>query len=208
MNYSELCTAVQATVENTFEPDQLAWFCEQTEQRVYNAVQIPALRRNMVGTLSADNQYLTTPPDFLYPYSLAVVADGAHQFLLNKDVSYVREAFPYPTATGVPRCYAMFDDNTVILGPTPDDAYQVEMHFGYYPESIVSASTSWLGDNFDSVLLNGMLVEAARFLRLEQETVAQYDKMFADSMGLLKQLGDGKLRQDSYRSGQVRVPVR
>jgi hypothetical protein len=208
MNYAQLTAAVQDTVENSFTEEQLAWFCDQTEQKVYNVVQIPALRRNMVGNVSANVPYLSTPPDFLYPYSLSV-NDGTQQiFLINKDTNYVQEAFPFPGATGAPRVYAIFDHNTLLLGPTPDAPYEVQMTFGYYPESIVTAGTSWLGDNFDSVLLNGMLVEAARFLRLEDPTVALYAKMFMDSIELLKQLGDGKLRQDSYRSGQVRVPVR
>jgi hypothetical protein len=208
MNYTALCNAVQDAVENTFTAEQLAWFCTQTEQKVFNTVQLPAARKNMTGTLTANNPYLTTPPGFLFVYSLDVTVAGQRQFLLDKDVNYMREAYPSPTSTGVPRFYAVFDGNTLIMAPTPDQTYTVEMHFGAYPESISTANTSWLGDNFDSVLLNGMLVEAARFLRFEQETVAQYDKMFTESLGLLKQLGDGKLRQDSYRSGQVRVPVR
>jgi hypothetical protein len=208
MNYSDLVTAVQDTVENSFTAEQLAWFCTQTEQKVFNTVQLPAARRNMTGTLTANNPYLTTPPGFLFVYSINVTTGAGVQFLLDKDVNYIREAYSNPVSTGVPKFYAIFDNNTLLIAPTPDQTYTVEMHFGAYPESISTAGTSWLGDNFDSVLLNGMLVEAARFLRLEQETVAQYDKMFTESLGLLKQLGDGKLRQDSYRSGQVRVPVR
>ena len=207
MNYAQLTAAVEDAVENSFTAEQLAWFCEQVEQKVYNAVQIPALRKNMVGNVSAAVPFLSTPPDFLYVYSLSV-NDGARQhFLLNKDTNYIQEAYPVPTQ-GLPRVYGIFDANTLILGPTPDAPYEVQMTFGYYPESIVTAGTSWLGDNFDSVLLNGMLIEAGRFLRLEDNTMALYTKMFDESMMLLKQLGDGKLRQDSYRSGQVRVPVR
>lgn len=195
-------------MENSFTPEQLAWFCEQVEQRVYNTVQIPALRKNMVGNVSANVPYLSTPPDFLYVYSLSI-NDGVRQsFLLNKDTNYIQEAYPFPGGTGLPRVYGQFDANTLILGPTPDAPYAVQMTFGYYPESIVTAGTSWLSDNFDSVLLNGMLIEAARFLRLEDNTMAQYNKLYMESLELLKQLGDGKLRQDSYRSGQARVPVR
>ena len=208
MNYAQLCSAVQDTVENSFTAEQLAWFCDQTEQKVYNAVQIPALRRNMVGNVSANVQFLSTPPDFLYAYSLSVTDGTRVHYMLNKDTNYIQEAYPFPTDRGLPKYYAQFDANTLLLGPTPDQPYEVEMTFGYYPESIVTAGTTWLGDNFDSVLLNGMLIEAARFLRLEDNTVALYTKMFGESMDLLKQLGDGKLRQDSYRSGQVRVPVR
>lgn len=208
MNYAELTAAVQDTTENTFTADQLALFAEQTEQKIYNAVQIPALRKNMTGNVSAGVPYLSTPPDFLYVYSLAVkLGNGSYEYLINKDVNYIRQAFPVPASQGVPRVYGQFDDNTLIIGPSPDVPYEVEMHFGYYPESIVTAGTSWLGDNMDSVLLNGMLVEAARFMKSDQDTVALYGQMFTESVGLLKMLGDGKLRQDAYRSGQVRVPV-
>jgi hypothetical protein len=208
MNYTELTAAVQDTTENTFTADQLALFAQQTEQKVYNAVQIPALRKNMTGNVSVGVPYLSTPPDFLYVYSLAVKAsNGAYEYLINKDVNYIRQAFPVPVTQGLPRVYGQFDDNTLIIGPTPNAAYEVEMHFGYYPESIVTAGTSWLGDNMDSVLLNGMLVEAARFMKSDQDTVVLYGQMFTESVALLKQLGDGKLRQDAYRSGQVRIPV-
>jgi hypothetical protein len=208
MNYAELTARTQDIVENSFTADQLALFCRQTEQKVYNAVQIPALRRSMTGNVSADNPYLSTPPDFLYPYSLFINSGTQQFFLVNKDANYIQEAYPFPAARGLPRVYAIFDKDTLLLGPTPDASYPVQMTFGYYPESIVTAGTSWLGDNFDSVLLNGMLIEAGRFLRLEDNTMALYTKLFDESMSLLKQLGDGKLRQDGYRTGQVRVPVR
>ena len=209
MNYTELCAAVVSTTAQTFAPEDLARFCEQTEQKVYNSVQIAELRKNMLGSLSTGNPYLSAPPDFLYPYSLAVkLPDGSYEYLLNKDVNYVRAAYPDPAATGVPKCYALFDADTMLLGPSPSSNYVVEMHYGYYPVSIVTAGTSWLGDNFDSVLLNGMLCEAARFMKEEADIVALYDKMFVDSVALLKQLGDAKQRQDAYRSGQVRLPVR
>jgi hypothetical protein len=208
MNYAELIAAVEDTTENTFTADQLALFAQQTEQKIYNAVQIPALRKNMVGNVSQGVPYLSTPPDFLYVYSLAVIgSDGAYEYLINKDVNYIRQAYPFPASQGFPKVYGQFDDNTLIVGPTPDAPYAVEMHFGYYPESIVTAGTSWLGDNMDSALLNGMLVEAARFMKSDQDIVALYGQMFTESVGLLKMLGDGKLRQDAYRSGQVRVPV-
>jgi hypothetical protein len=208
MNYAELCAAVESTVENTFTPEQLELFCRQTEQKVYNAVQIPALRKNSIGQLTLNNSYLTLPPDFLYVYSLAVIGtSGNYEFLLNKDVNYIREAYPYPGTTGVPKVYGQFDADSLILGPTPDDTYDVELHYGHYPESIVTAGNTWLGDNFDSVLYNGMLTEAARFMKAEEDIVALYNKMFIDALALLKQLGDGKLRRDSYRSGQTRVNV-
>jgi len=206
--YAELTARLQDTVENSFTADQLAFFFEQAEKKIYQAVQIPALRRNQTANLTANNKYLTLPGDFLYVYSLAVVdAGGAYNFLIDKDVNYIREAYPVPTATGTPKFYAIFDKDTLILGPTPGAALEVELHYGYYPESIVTAGTTWLSENFDPALLNGALMEAARFLKFEQDMVSLYDKMFGESLIQLKMFGDGKLRQDSYRSGQVRVPV-
>jgi hypothetical protein len=183
-------------------------FTQQAEQKIYNTVQIPALRRNVTGTLSADNKYLSTPSDFLWSYSLAVVdGSGNYHFLLNKDVNFMREAYPNPTDTGLPKHYAYFDDNTFIVGPTPDSSYSSELHYGYYPQSIVTAGTTWLGDEFDSALLNGALIEAIRFMKGEPDIVAMYEKLYLQSVTLLKGLGDGKLREDAYRSGQFRVPV-
>lgn len=210
MNYTELCTNVKDICENEFSAEQLAMFAEQAEQKIYNTVQIPALRKNVVGTMSVGNQYLQIPSDFLYCYSLAVIDDtGEYHFLLNKDVNFIREAYPTNNVASraLPKHYANFDDSSFILGPTPNQAYSAELHYGYYPESIVTAGTTWLGDEFDSALLNGALVEAIRFMKGEPDLVTVYDKLYVQAIGLLKQLGDGKLRQDAYRSGQVRIPV-
>ena len=208
MNYTELKTNIEDICENSFTDDQLAMFTQQAEQKIYNSVQIPALRKNVTGTLSTNNKYLSTPPDFLWSYSLAVVDDsGNYHFLLNKDVNFMREAYPNPTSTGLPKHYAYFDDNTFIVGPTPDAGYTSELHYGYYPQSIVTAGTTWLGEEFDSALLNGALIEAIRFMKGEQDIVAMYEKLYLQAITLLKGLGDGKLREDAYRSGQFRVPV-
>jgi hypothetical protein len=208
MTYDELKANIQDITENTFTEDQLAMFTQQCEQKIYNAVQIPALRKNSTGNLTTANKYLSTPSDFLYTFSLAVVdGSGNYEYLLNKDVNFIRAAYPNPTSTGLPKHYAYFDDNTIILGPTPDSTYEVELHYGYYPESIVTAGTTWLGEEFDSALLNGALIEAIRFMKGEADMVKLYVEMFTASMSLLKQLGDGKLRTDAYRSGQARVPV-
>lgn len=208
MNYTSLKANIQDITETTFTADQLALFTDQAEQKIYNSVQFPALRKNATGTTTADGKYLAVPTDFLWSYSLAVI-DGSnnYHYLLNKDVNFIREAYPVATATGLPKHYGYFDENNFILGPTPDAAYSVELHYGYYPESIVTAGTTWLGDEFDAALLNGALVEAARFMKSEPDTMAVYDKMYMESLGLLKNLGDGKLREDAYRSGQVRNPV-
>jgi hypothetical protein len=208
MNYTELKTNIEDICENSFTDDQLAMFTQQAEQKIYNSVQIPALRKNVTGTLSTNNTYLSTPSDFLWSYSLAVVdGSGNYHFLLNKDVNFMREAYPSPTSTGLPKHYAYFDDNTFIVGPTPDAGYTSELHYGYYPQSIVTANTTWLGDEFDSALLNGALIEAIRFMKGEQDIVAMYEKLYLQAITLLKGLGDGKLREDAYRSGQFRVPV-
>jgi len=208
VNYTELKTNIQDICENTFTDDQLAMFTEQAEQKIYNTVQIPELRRNQTGNVTSGNKYLIYPTDMLYVFSLALTDnDGNFQYLLDKDVNFVREAYPNPSTTGLPKHYAFFDDTAFILGPTPDSNYVAELHYGYYPESIVTAGTTWLGDEFDSALLNGALVEAIRFLKGEPDMVAFYQKLYTESIFLLKNLGDGKMRQDAYRSGQVRKEV-
>ncbi len=209
MTYSQLTANIQDICETAFTSDQLAMFVQQTEQFIYNTVQLPSLRKNVSGTITLGNKYLAVPSDYLYTYSLAVVnSDGSFDFLLNKDVNFIREAYPTPTSTGVPKHYANFNDETFILGPTPNASFTAELHYGYYPESIVTASTlPWLGENFDSALLNGSLVEAIRFMKGEPDLVAMYDKMFAQSLTLLKALGDGKLRGDTYREGQYTQAV-
>ena len=208
MNYADLKTNIEYICENSFTDDQLAMFTQQAEQKIYNTVQIPALRKNVTGTLTANNKYLSSPSDFLYNYSLAVIdGSGAYSYLINKDVNFIRDAYPTPTSTGLPKHYAYFDEDTFILGPTPDDSYTVELHYGYYPESIVTAGTTWLGNEFDSALLNGALIEAIRFLKGEPDIISNYEKLYLQSITLLKNLGDGKLREDTYRSGQFRSPV-
>jgi hypothetical protein len=242
MNYTELFNTVKSYCENDFadsvftgptgnlevivSTDQVNMFIRQAEQRIYNAVQPPVLRRNMYGQMSSGEKYLNLPDDFLSVYSLAVLTDttlpaidSPQEFLLNKDVSFIRESYPTPTDTGVPKYYALFGmtvgDNvpvpykqySLILGPTPDADYQVELHYYHYPQSIVDAGTSWLGENFDSVLLYGALLEAIVFMKGETDIATMYKMKYDEAMALYKQMGDGKERQDAYRSGQVRVPV-
>ncbi len=185
------------------------------EQKIYNSVQLPALRKNVTGSLTSGNQYLSAPSDFLSVFSLAVIdALGAYTYLLNKDVNFIREAYPTPTSTGTPKYYAIFGPNsgdpnelTLLLGPTPSASLVAELHYFYYPQSIVTAGTSWLGDNFDSALFNAVMVEAARFMKAEEDIVAMYNAEYQQSLTLLKNLGDGKQRQDAYRSGQLRTKV-
>lgn len=210
MNYSELTAQIQNFTENysTEFTATIPTFVQQTEQIVYNTVQLPALRKNVTGNVTANNKYLATPSDYLSTFSLAVIdTTGEYQYLLDKDVNFIREAYPTPTTTGLPKFYGQFDANTFILGPTPGSAYAMELHYFYYPESIVTAGTSWLGDNFDSVLLYGSLVQAATYMKGEQDLIQQYTNEYQIAVALLKQLGDGKLREDAYRSGQVRQKV-
>jgi len=225
MNYAELFETIKGYVENDFpntqftdssgvsttltSTEQVNTFIQQAEQRIYNTVQLPAIRKNVVGNVSPDNPYLTLPSDWLATFSLAVedASTGAYEYLLDKDVNFIRESFPFPTTTGKPQYYAQFDADTFILGPTPDDDYVVELHYYYYPQSIVTAGTSWLGDNFDSALLYGALLEAYAFMKGEQDVNATYVDRYNEALALLKNLSDGKNRTDAYRTGQVRVPV-
>jgi hypothetical protein len=207
VNYTELKTNIVDICEQTFTDDELDLFTEQAEQKIYSSVQIPALRKNQTGTLTLDNEYLTMPSDMLFVYSLAIVNGSDYVYLLNKDVNFMREAYPNPATTGTPVHYALFDQTSLIVGPTPDANYSSEIHFGYYPESIVTAGTTWLGTEFDSALLNGALMEAIRFQKGEADMFTMYEKFYIQSMVLLKNLGEGKLREDTYRSGQVRREV-
>ena len=224
MNYTELKAAIQSYTENyeqEFE-SYIPTFVTQTETRVYNTVQIPSLRRNQTGTLTSNNKYLSAPGDFLSVYSMAVIqnygtSNEVYTYLLNKDVNYIREAYPTPNDTGVPLYYAIFgpsvssnvtsNELTFIMGPTPNNSYTVELHYYYYPESIVTAGTSWLGDNYDPVLLYGSLREAYLYMKGEQDLIANVEAKYNEALGQLKRLGDGMERQDAYRSGQTRVRV-
>ena len=231
MNYTQLFDTIQSYTENTFPSftlasggtetttEQINRFIGQAELRIYNTVQFPFLRKNMTGNIQSGNKYLQAPNDYLATYSLAVIdASGNYEYLLNKDVNFIRQAYPNPTTdVGIPRYYALFGpaisnnaittELTFLLGPTPDAVYTVELHFYYYPESITTAATSWLGDNFDTVLLYGSLVEAYTFMKGETDLLAVYDGKYKEALAMAKRLGDGMERQDAYRSGQYRQAV-
>ena len=210
MNYADLTQAIidyTESSEQTFV-DNIPLFVQQCEERVYNAVQIPAIRKNQTGNFTQSDKYLALPPDYLASFSMAVIlADGTQELLIDKDVNFIRQAYPSPTDEGVPRYYAQFEPYTYIIGPTPDDNYDVELHYYYYPESIVTAGTSWLGDNFETVLLYGSLREAVIFQKGEQDMVAYYEQKYQESLALLRELGDGKDRRSAYRDGQLKLPV-
>lgn len=208
MNYTELVAEIQSYTENQFQVDDINTFIEQAEQRIYNSVQLPALRKNVTGNVTANNKYLSSPSDWLATFSLAVIdADGNYTYLLDKDVNFIREAYRKSTDTGLPVYYALFDQDSFILGPTPDASYLMELHYYYYPQSIVTAGTSWLGDNFDSTLLYGSLLEAYTYMKGEADVLANYKARYDEAMALLKQLGDGKNKSDAYRNGQPRYKV-
>ena len=218
MNYAQLTSTIKAYAENDFpetvdsftSADQIATFVRQAEQRIYNAVQILALRKNVTGFTTASNKYLGTPVDWLSNFSLAVIdpVTGEYEYLLGKDVNFIRQSFPFPAVTGKPTHYAYWDENSFILGPTPDARYEMELHYFYYPESIVTAGTSWLGNNFNSALLYGALLEAATFMKSDPDILATYANRYESTLELLKQLSEGKNRSDAYRNGQIRLPIR
>ena len=232
MNYQELFTQIQTYTENQF-PDtfvqittggsatninaitQINTFIMQAEDRIYNSVQIPSLRKNVTGNCSSTSKYLACPNDYLATYSLAVIdGDGNYEYLLNKDVNFIRQAYPNPTETGLPRYYALFgsrlnDPNelTFILGPSPDANYAAELHYFYYPESIVTAGTSWLGDNYPPVLLYGSLVEAYTYMKGEADMITLYNSKYNEALSQLNRLGTGLERGDAYRDGQAKIKV-
>lgn len=214
MNYSQLSAAIQAYSENYDTStggfvDNIPTFVQVAEERIYNTVQLPALRKNVTGTMTTNNKYITLPSDWLATYSIARIDnDGSYTYLLDKDVNFIRESYPSPTDTGAPQYYAVFDATTFIVGPTPDENYGVELHYFYYPESIVTAGTSWVGTYFESVLLYGALREAYVYMRGEPEIIANIDKKYEESLFLIKQLGDAKDRIDTFRTEQVRYPVK
>jgi hypothetical protein len=218
MTYTELVAAIEAYAENYDTStggfvDNIPVFVKNAEQRIYNSVQLPSLRKNVTGSLTSGNKYLSAPPDYLATYSLAVInPDTSYTYLLNKDVNFIREAYPTPTDTGTPAYYALFgpqytltNELSFIVGPTPNSSYSVELHYFYYPESIVTAGTTWLGDNFDSALLYGSLLEAGTFMKSDPDIMSVYKGRYDEAMGLLKRLGDGLERGDAYRDGQTKL---
>ena len=211
MNYTQLSTLIQDYCESTEQSfvANIPTFVQLAEERIYNSVQIPAIRKNVTGTMTNTFPYFQLPSDWLSTFSLAVIdpITGEYEYLLNKDVNYIRAAYPPPNSYGKPKYYAIWDDNTMILGPTPDQAYTAELHYYYYPPSIVNVGNTWLSDNFETVLLYGCIREGYTYLKGDPDLMQYYENKYQESLALLKRLGDGLDRQDAYRSGQVRIPV-
>ena len=211
MNYAQLTQLIQDYCESTEQSfvANIPTFVQVAEQRIYNTVQLPALRKNVTGSMSNGNQYMSLPSDWLSTFSIAVLdtVTNEYEYLLNKDVNFIRASYPFPATSGKPKYYAIFDNTTMLLGPTPNANYTAELHYYYYPVSIVTAGTSWLGNNFDSVLLYGSLREAYTYLKGEGDMMQNYEQKYQEALGQLKRLGDGLDRQDAYRSGQVRIAV-
>jgi len=215
MDYAALKVAVQDYTENTFLDVDFATMTQLAEQKIYNSVQLPIMRKSATLALTAGSNVLNAPSDFLNAFSLAVIdGTGAYNYLVNKDVNFIFEAYPVPATTGTPKYYAINGPQTasqvltaLVLGPTPTAANSALLTYSYYPESIVTANTTWLSTNFDSVLFNGVMVEAIRFMKGEEDMVNLYAEQYKQSLTLFKNLVDGKLRQDAYRNGQLRTQV-
>jgi hypothetical protein len=241
MTYTELFFAVKNYLQNDFPSntwtnvagtgvttsdgtEQINTFITQAEERIYNSVQIPALRKNVTGVTTVGSKYLACPTDFLSAFSMAVIenpntATENYTYLLNKDVNFIRASYPSSQSQGLPEYYALFgpavivgvitDELSFILGPTPDAAYAVELHYNYYPESITVTANgrTWLSDNYSPVLLYGTLVEAYTFLKGEVDLTAQYEKKYQEAMSQLNRLGTGLERGDAYRDGQAKIKV-
>ena len=214
MTYTELVAQIQSYTEDEYSTVDVNTFITQAENRIFNGVNLPDLRRNDTGVINYGNKYLNVPDDWLATYSLAAVDTTTNEttYLLNKDVNFIRQSFPDTDVAhyGKPQYYAIFDDTTFILGPTPDKAYTAELHYFFYPESITTAASgqSWLGDNYSTALLYGSLLEANTYLMTDAEKMGMLDKRYNEAMVELLSLGEGKNTRDAYRSGQSRIPVK
>ena len=213
MTYTELVAQIQSYTENEYSTVDVNTFITQAENRIFNGVNLPDLRANFTGTITGGNKYLDLPDDWLATYSLAVIDNTTNEYsyLINKDVNFIRQSFPDTDAPfyAKPQYYAVFDDDTFILGPTPDINYGAELHYFYYPVSITTAAsgTSWLGDNYSTALLYGSLLEAATYLKESPEVITNYTNRYQEAMNELLGLAEGKNTRDAYRSGQARIPV-
>jgi hypothetical protein len=215
MDATQLRSAIRGYSENEFlltaggftSSDQIDTFIKQAEQRIYNTIDLPLFRTNVTGSMTASSQYLSVPPGWLADYSMAIILPSGYEYLIFKEVSFIRQAYPSPTTTGLPRHYAIFDKDTFIVGPTPDSNYNVELHYFSYPPSIVTAGTSWIGDNLDSLLLYGSLLEAATFMKSEPDTIKNLQERYTEALMMAKNLGEVKNRTDAYRNVRIVRPL-
>lgn len=209
--YTTLIQAIKDYTENTETTfvSNIPVFVKTTEEQLLRSIQLPDFRKNVTGTLTQSNQYLATPSDFLYPYSLAIDNSG-YEFLIFKDVNFIREAFPNSATTGIPKYYSIFDDETFLVAPTPNGNFTAELHYSFLPQSIVDAATgtSWLGDNATNALLYGSLVQAYIFMKGEPDIIQQYQQQFEIAVGQLKKEGEGFNRTDAYRTGQASISTK
>lgn len=206
MNYATLTERIQDTLETTFTADQLSTFTRLAEKAIFNYVDVPTERKSSVGSLSAGSRLLALPSDFIFADSLSFDnGSGVNTFLIQKDYNFMREAYPNDSVTGAPKYYGLLNDTQAVVGPVPDQNYSVDLTYGYYPESIATAGTTWLGDNFEEVLFNAAVVEAARFNKLEQDVIANYSELYSLSLQVMKNTLEGKRATDVYRSGQTKM---
>jgi hypothetical protein len=209
MNYAELTQALQDYLETseTSFVSNIPTFVQQAEERIYRTVQIPELRKNVIGNVTAGNRYLARPADFLSAFSLAIIApSGEYSYLIDKDMNFIREAYPSPTTQGVPRYYAQYDGDlptatgNFLIGPTPNLSYQIELQYYYDPPSIVTSGTSWLGDNAETALLYGALIEGYTYLKGDADMLQLYTTRYNEAM--LQLFGiDLRSKRDDYREG-------
>ena len=206
MTYTELQTLIKNYLENaetTFVGD-LPQIIKQAEERILKSVKLPNFRKNATGALTAGNQFLSTPSDFLDNFSLAVTVNNNMDFLYFRDVNFIREAFPNTTLQGVPKHYGLYDDNSFIVAPVADQNYSVELHYFYRPASITAGAgneTTWLSTNASNALLYGCLVEAYIYMKGSPELQAEYEKRYFQAISRLQNLGEADNTIDTYSNG-------
>lgn len=207
--YDTLVSAIHGYLQtdaNGIPTADMNTIIQQAEQRIYYDVQIPVLKKNVIGNLTSGNRYLSTPTDYISTYSIAVNNNGFYEYLLPKEVAFLREAYPSTSSVGVPRYYAVFDNDTLLIAPPPNENYEVELHYFYEPPSIVTqTSGTWLSENAENTLLYGCLFEAYTYLKGEPDLISLYSGKYKESLGALKTIGEGRNRSDTYRNSEPRV---
>ena len=206
--FAELKTAIQDYTENqeTTFVNHLNDFIRGAEERILKSVQLSFFRKNATGSMTSGNKFLAVPSDFLAPFSLSITSSSEHIFLLYKDVNFIQEVNPNPATTGIPKYYAYFDVNNLVIAPTPNADFVSELHYLYRPNSLTAGAdsgTTWLSENADRARRDGSLLEAYTFMKGEPDVRQQYEKMFAEAIGRLKNFGEALEVTDAYRQGQL-----